>query len=115
MRPDDSPGTGAALTRTFPAAIEAIEVIEVCVPKRERNRINAQYGTIPDLQKKLAAAEKALRDKPAGHRLLTEEVTDEDIAQVVAAWTHIPVSGWLNPSTFSRIASDRSYSRNDSE
>ena len=29
-----------------------------------------QYGKIPELQKKLAAAEKALRDKPAGHRLL---------------------------------------------
>jgi L-alanine-DL-glutamate epimerase-like enolase superfamily enzyme len=48
MQPDDSPRTGAALAPTFPAVIEAIEVIEVCVPKRERNRINAQYGTIPD-------------------------------------------------------------------
>jgi muconate cycloisomerase len=32
----------------FPAPIESIEVVEVCVPKRERNRISAQYGTIPD-------------------------------------------------------------------
>ncbi len=54
-----------------------------------------QYGRLPDLQKQLAATEKALRDKPAGNRLLTEEVTDEDIAQVVAAWTHIPVSRML--------------------
>ncbi|MCU0783497.1 MAG: ATP-dependent chaperone ClpB [Verrucomicrobia bacterium] len=54
-----------------------------------------QYGKLPELQKKLAASEKALREKPAGKRLLTEEVTDEDIAQVVAAWTHIPVSRML--------------------
>ena len=54
-----------------------------------------QYGKLPELQKKLAASEKALREKPAGNRLLSEEVTDEDIAQVVAAWTHIPVSRML--------------------
>jgi len=54
-----------------------------------------QYGRLPELAKKLAATEKALREKPAGHRLLSEEVTDEDIAQVVAAWTHIPVSRML--------------------
>src|SRR5678809_814542 len=55
-----------------------------------RDRI--QYGGLPELQQKLAAAEKALREKPAGNRLLHEEVTDEDIARVVATWTGIPVS-----------------------
>jgi ATP-dependent Clp protease ATP-binding subunit ClpB len=54
-----------------------------------------QYGKLPELHNQLAAAEKALREKPAGNRLLSEEVTDEDIAQVVAAWTHIPVSRML--------------------
>jgi ATP-dependent Clp protease ATP-binding subunit ClpB len=54
-----------------------------------------QYGKIPELQKKLAAAEKALKEKPSQHRLLHEEVTDEDIAKVVAAWTHIPVTKML--------------------
>jgi ATP-dependent Clp protease ATP-binding subunit ClpB len=54
-----------------------------------------QYGRLPELQQKLAAAEKALREKPAGNRLLHEEVTDEDIAQVVATWTGIPVSRML--------------------
>ena len=54
-----------------------------------------QYGRLPELQKKLVAAEKALHEKPAGARLLSEEVTDTDIAQVVAAWTHIPVSRML--------------------
>jgi ATP-dependent Clp protease ATP-binding subunit ClpB len=54
-----------------------------------------QYGRLPELQQKLAAAEKALREKPAGNRLLHEEVTDEDIARVVATWTGIPVSRML--------------------
>jgi ATP-dependent Clp protease ATP-binding subunit ClpB len=54
-----------------------------------------QYGRIPELQKKLAGAEKALREKPENQRLLHQEVTEEDIAQVVASWTGIPVSRML--------------------
>lgn len=54
-----------------------------------------QYGRLPELQQKLAAAEKALREKPTGQRLLSEEVTDEDIAKVVATWTGIPVARML--------------------
>src|SRR3989441_8674307 len=54
-----------------------------------------QYGRIPELQKKLAAAEKSQHDLPAGKRLLNQEVTEEDIAQVVASWTGIPVTRML--------------------
>jgi ATP-dependent Clp protease ATP-binding subunit ClpB len=54
-----------------------------------------QYGRIPELQQKLAAAEKALKDKASDSRLLSEEVTDEDIAKVVSAWTGIPVTRML--------------------
>src|SRR5882672_2490091 len=55
-----------------------------------------QYGTIPDLQKKLADAEKASHDgAPDGKRLLSLEVTEEDIAKVVASWTGIPVTKML--------------------
>jgi len=54
-----------------------------------------QYGRLPELQKKLAGAEKSLHEKPAGRRLLNQEVTEEDIAKVVAAWTGIPVSRML--------------------
>jgi len=54
-----------------------------------------RYGRIPELQKKLAAARKGLQAQPAGKRLLNEEVTEEDIAQVVASWTGIPVSKML--------------------
>jgi len=58
-----------------------------------------QYGKIPDLEKKLAAMERSAGVSPASRdgraTLLRQEVTDEDIAQVVAAWTHIPVSRML--------------------
>ena len=54
-----------------------------------------QYGTIPDLQRKLAGAEKASQDSAGGNRLLSQEVTDEDIAKVVASWTGIPVTKML--------------------
>jgi ATP-dependent Clp protease ATP-binding subunit ClpB len=50
-----------------------------------------QYGRIPELEKKLVAAtEKAAKSKKP--TLLREEVTEEDIAEVVSSWTHIPVS-----------------------
>src|SRR5439155_15062635 len=52
-------------------------------------------GRIPELQRKLAAAEKELHERPAGKRLLNQEVTEENIAQVVASWTGIPVSRML--------------------
>jgi ATP-dependent Clp protease ATP-binding subunit ClpB len=53
-----------------------------------------QYGRIPELEKKLAEMEERAR-KNAGatrRRLLRQEVTEEDIAQVVSSWTGIPVS-----------------------
>jgi ATP-dependent Clp protease ATP-binding subunit ClpB len=49
-----------------------------------------QYGRIPELEKKLRAVEEKIKE--GGNRLLREEVTEEDIAQVVSSWTHIPVS-----------------------
>jgi ATP-dependent Clp protease ATP-binding subunit ClpB len=62
-----------------------------------------QYGKIPDLETKLAKMESSAAVPAAGDggrrdtraTLLRQEVTDEDIAKVVAAWTHIPVSRML--------------------
>ncbi len=54
-----------------------------------------QYGKLPELQNKLAATETALREKPTDNRLLSEEVTDEDIAKVVSSWTGVPVTRML--------------------
>ena len=53
-----------------------------------------QYGKIPDLEKKLATIEKQSA-QATRTSLLHQEVTDEDIAKVVASWTHIPVSRML--------------------
>ena len=49
-----------------------------------------QYGRIPELEKKLREVEEKIKE--SGNRLLREEVTGEDIAEVVSSWTHIPVS-----------------------
>ena len=89
------------------AAINAVGIVNSQIEQakteleqaQRRNDLNLagqiQYGRIPELQQKLAAAEKAIREKPAGQRLLHEEVSDEDIARVVATWTGIPVSRML--------------------
>jgi ATP-dependent Clp protease ATP-binding subunit ClpB len=53
-----------------------------------------QYGRVPGLEEKLAAAEEAIKEQN-GNRLLSEEVTEEDVARVVAIWTGIPVSRML--------------------
>ncbi|CAN5693113.1 ATP-dependent chaperone ClpB [soil metagenome] len=49
-----------------------------------------QYGKLPDLQKQLDEA--TAKQSGSSNALLQEEVTEEDIAKVVAAWTGIPVS-----------------------
>jgi ATP-dependent Clp protease ATP-binding subunit ClpB len=51
-----------------------------------------QYGRIPELEKKLTTATAAQEVEGQKPHLLREEVTEEDIAQVVSSWTHIPVS-----------------------
>ena len=53
-----------------------------------------QYGRIPDLRNKLAAAQKDFAQRQGKH-LLNEEVTEEDIARVVAQWSGVPVSRML--------------------
>ncbi len=49
-----------------------------------------QYGRIPDLTAKLDEHNKKLA--AGGSQLLREEVTEDDVAKVVATWTGIPVS-----------------------
>jgi ATP-dependent Clp protease ATP-binding subunit ClpB len=53
-----------------------------------------QYGTIPELEKQLEAAETAEASAAdgAGPKFLKDVVDAEDIAEVVAKWTGIPVS-----------------------
>ena len=51
-----------------------------------------RYSTIPGLQRDYERAEEALRAKQDAGGLLKEEVTSEEIAEVVSAWTGVPVS-----------------------
>jgi ATP-dependent Clp protease ATP-binding subunit ClpB len=51
-----------------------------------------RHGEIPELQRQLHAAEQA---EPRAARFLKEEVDAEDVAEVVARWTGIPVSRLL--------------------
>ena len=54
------------------------------------------YGEIPALQRQLVDAE---RDEPDEDRMVGDQVTDEDIAAVIAAWTGIPVGRLLQGET----------------
>jgi ATP-dependent Clp protease ATP-binding subunit ClpB len=50
-----------------------------------------EYVQVPDLERRLDAAAKALGDLPPGARRLKSEVDDEEIAAVVSAWTGVPL------------------------
>lgn len=49
-----------------------------------------QYGIIPSLEKELISTEEKLQEKK--NSLLKQEVVEQDIAEIVATWTHVPVS-----------------------
>lgn len=51
-----------------------------------------QYGLIPEVEKQLKAATQAEKDEK---HLVRNKVTEEEIAEVVSKWTHIPVSKML--------------------
>jgi ATP-dependent Clp protease ATP-binding subunit ClpB len=51
-----------------------------------------RYGTLIELERELEAENEALNELQRDRKFLNEEVTEEDVAQVVARWTGIPVS-----------------------
>ncbi len=51
-----------------------------------------RYATIPALRQKLAEAERVLNERQEDGAILKEEVSEEEVAEVVSAWTGIPVS-----------------------
>ncbi|MGG0410520.1 ATP-dependent chaperone ClpB [Peribacillus simplex] len=51
-----------------------------------------RHGRIPQLQKELEAMEDELEKEKQESRLLRQEVTEEEIASIVARWTGIPIS-----------------------
>ena len=68
--------------------------IEAERAQREGNLEKASrllYGEIPNLETQLAAAESAESGEGASDRMVNDQVTSDDIAAVIAAWTGIPV------------------------
>jgi ATP-dependent Clp protease ATP-binding subunit ClpB len=65
-----------------------------------------RYGRIPELEKELAEAE-ASAAKAEEERMLTEEVTPDTIAEVVAAWTGIPAGKMLQGETEKLLAMEQ--------
>ncbi|MEY3028993.1 MAG: hypothetical protein RL198_390 [Actinomycetota bacterium] len=53
------------------------------------------YGEIPTLEKQLAAAERSEADSSKPDRMVGDQVTDDEIAAVVSAWTGIPTGRLL--------------------
>ena len=54
-----------------------------------------KYGTLSDLDRQLKAEEAHLAEVQQHGKMLAEEVTEDDVAEVVAKWTGIPVSSLL--------------------
>ncbi len=79
---------------------ENIEQAKIGEEKAERvgdlqEAAKIRYGDLPDLQKQLEDENHRLEDLQADKQMLKEEVDDEDVAQVVAKWTGIPVTRLL--------------------
>src|SRR6185503_17752235 len=77
-----------------------LEAIRAEVDKAERaadyaKAAELKYSTLANVEKEIARAEKRLADLQKNQKMLTEEVTPEDIADVVAKWTGIPVTKLL--------------------
>ena len=51
-----------------------------------------RHGKLPELERRLRSEEERLEQKQGGTRLLREEVTEDEIAEIVARWTGIPVA-----------------------
>jgi ATP-dependent Clp protease ATP-binding subunit ClpB len=83
--------------RELKEKIEATKVEEQQAQRKgDLNRAaELRYGTLTQLQKELEAANKKLAELQKDQKMLKEEVDAEDVAEVVAKWTGIPVSKML--------------------
>jgi len=85
------------LIKDMRSLMEALEVARQKLEKAERdydlNRAaELRHGTIPGIEKQIKEIEKKIKADDSSKRLLKEEVDEEDIAEIVSRWTHIPVS-----------------------
>ncbi|MFG0249830.1 MAG: ATP-dependent Clp protease ATP-binding subunit, partial [Phycisphaeraceae bacterium JB051] len=90
----DSEKSSIDVVRQTREQIEQLK-LEMEQAQREHNLEKAaqiKYGQLPDLEAKLQSLEQTPEQDNDKSRLLREEVTEEEIAQVVARWTGIPVA-----------------------
>ncbi|MCQ2432206.1 MAG: AAA family ATPase, partial [Clostridia bacterium] len=76
---------------------EEIEATNAAIEKAQNeydlNRAaELKYGKLPELQRQLAEAEASDENAPKADTLLRDNVTEEEIAKIVARWTGIPVT-----------------------
>src|SRR5437867_3172998 len=79
---------------------QRLEAIRADVERAERaadyaKAAELKYSTVAGVEKEIAAAETRLAELQTSRKMLTEEVTPEDIADVLAKWTGIPVTKLL--------------------
>jgi ATP-dependent Clp protease ATP-binding subunit ClpB len=79
---------------------EEMETLRGEAERYERNGELAKaseirYGRLPDLSRRIDEATKRLEELQAGQKMLKQEVDEEDVAEVVAKWTGVPVSRLL--------------------
>jgi ATP-dependent Clp protease ATP-binding subunit ClpB len=83
--------------RKLQALREELEQVRREIEEAERNydlnkAAELRHGRLPELERRLQSEEERLEQQQHGERLLREEVTDDEIAEVVARWTGIPVA-----------------------
>lgn len=76
---------------------EQLEQTRYMLEKAERDynlskAAELRHGRIPELERQLKSAEESLKTHNESKRLLKEEVDEEDIADIISRWTHIPIS-----------------------
>jgi ATP-dependent Clp protease ATP-binding subunit ClpB len=79
---------------------QRLEALRAEIEKAERaadfaKAAELKYGTQVQLEKEVAAGEAKLAELQQRHKMVTEEVTPEDIAEIVGKWTGIPVTKLL--------------------
>jgi ATP-dependent Clp protease ATP-binding subunit ClpB len=97
----------AALKAHWQQEKEAIQALQGTKEQIERTKLEIEqaerradleaaarlrYGTMRELEERLKQQEAQLQELQKDHRMLKEEVSDEDVAEIVARWTGIPVS-----------------------
>jgi len=90
----DSEKDGIKKLQGLRETIEQVrQQIEVAERQYDLNRAaELKHGKLPELERQLHEAESASLESSQGPRLLREEVTEEEIAGIVARWTGIPVT-----------------------